>query len=192
MDSLLSYWKVKLSNAIQQLSTEDVYAENRQSLLRPLDHFVNETLPGLSIFHDSQEERDGFIFSHTDLSPRNVLIAGSPPRISGIVDFEFSGFFPWMHEFTGKSVVSEEEDEEGWPVLMHNEILRHLEDAGVVTPLHLKGTREWRDLIGLVELETYIAPWWLSTGGTEAGELNRELEIARAKVEHALLALKGE
>ena len=158
IDSLLSYWKVKLSHAIHQLSMEGVYTENRQPLLPLLNRFVNETLPALSLFHDSQEERDGFIFSHTDLSPRNVLISGSPPQISGIVDFEFSGFFPWMQDFTGKSIVSEEDDEEGWPILMHGEILRYLEDAGVVTPLHLRGTRKWREMMGLVELEVYIAP----------------------------------
>ena len=192
MTSLLSYWSAKLSHAIKQLSTKEIYAGSRQLLLPPLNRFIEEILPNLAIFQNSPEEKNGFVFTHTDLSSRNVLVAGSPPRITGVVDFEFSGFFPEMHDFTGYSIVSDEDDEGGWPVLMYNEVLRHLEDTGVVTPLYLKGSRQWRDLMGLVDLETYIAPWWLATGGTEADELARELEVARGKIEDALLALKGE
>ena len=192
LDSVLSYWRAKLANAIKQLSAEDVYALNRHSLLPLLERFNNETLASLSIFQASQGGKDGFIFSHTDLSPRNVLISGSPPEISAIVDFEFSGFFPWMQEYTGKSMVSEEEDEEGWPIDMHEQILQHLENSGIETPLPLSGTREWNELTNLVKLETYIAPWWLSADDTDPEELEKELRDAKKKVEDALAALTND
>jgi thiamine kinase-like enzyme len=189
MESALSYWKAKLCEAIDQLSTVDTYASNRDPLLPRLERFNKETIADLSIFQSDEEEKHVFIFSHTDLSPRNVLITGSPPQISGIVDFEFSGFFPYMRDFTGKSIVSEEEDEEGWPIGMHTQILLHLEGNGLETPLRLRGSNEWTELMNLVTLETYIAPWWLGTDITDPEELSKELRDARSKVEDALAAL---
>lgn len=191
IDSLLCYWKTRLSNALRKLNQEAVYIANRGSVKYRVEQFLTKTLPALSIFQDSHKQVGGFIFSHIDLAPRNVLVSASPLRISGILDFEFSGFFPWMQDFTGKSIVSEDDDEEGWPVAMHAQILQKLDDQGIMTPLRLKGSNLWIELMNLSQLETYIAPWWLSADGINANELEKELGEARSKVDEALSVLES-
>ena len=194
MDSLLSYWHAKLSHSVKWLTTNHVYSANRDSLEPVLLRFLRTTLPRLSIFSNTREQTNGFVFSHTDLSPRSVLTVGSPPQITGIVDFEFSGFFPWMQEFMGTSLVppDDENDHEAWPVPMLDQILKQLEDRGVETPIRLKGSKQLAELMNLAQLETYIAPWWLSANGIPVDALSSELTEAKSKVEVALSALQGD
>ena len=190
IDSLLSFWQTKLSWAINTLCIEEVFAANRKMLLGPLQEFVRAGLPSLSLFARDNESSHGFVFSHTDLSPRNVLISGSPPSVTGVVDFEFSGFFPLLQDFTGKSIISTKDDHEGWPDIMHMQILRRLNDAGEVTPVGMEEVSQWKELHLLTQLETFIAPWWLSEI-TKGEDMEAELKQARDNVERILSDLNS-
>ena len=187
--TLLSYWQIKLSCAIRKLVTEETYAPNREALSNLLENFVEKTLPDLSLFRNSREDEEGFLFSHTDLSPRNVLVSGSPPQITGFVDFEYAGFFPCLEDFTGFSIISEHDDPEGWPVSMHLEILQRMEEAGEVTPLN--DASEWRDFKSLARLETHIAPWWIEELDAATEESRSQLDEAKVVVEDTISSLRS-
>ncbi|PTB41733.1 uncharacterized protein TrAFT101_009653 [Trichoderma asperellum] len=72
---------------------------------------------------------DTFQFTHYDLFPRNILVTGSPPRITGIVDWEFPGFFPPVDEFLDDWL-----DGGDWPKEFYVAYLKRLEENGVATP----------------------------------------------------------
>ncbi|KAK3051969.1 hypothetical protein LTR09_006923 [Extremus antarcticus] len=196
LTSTLGFWKHRLSWALDTLATSRVYAPNREEerVVR-LQLFIDSVLPDLlPPFPETGEilPVESFVFTHTDLSPRNILVSGRPPRMTGIVDFEYSGFFPILQEFMGKSVVSLEEDDEGWPVDMHSAILQGFEDHlanGTMTG-RACDDREWKLTRTLMEMETHIAPWWLSEH-TPDGELESELLKARGTVDRCLSSLEA-
>lgn len=186
LDTTLSFWKHRLAFAVDTLATSSYLAPNRANgRLQRLRKFIDLNLPNL--LHN---DLGAFVFSHTDLSPRNVLVGGSPLRIVGIVDFEYSGFFPALQEFMGKSVVSLEEDDEGWPVDMFTTILQKLAESSNDGGLsgQSPSTREWKLTQTLMRLETYIAPWWLSAG---SDGLDAALQDAREKVDRCLASLQS-
>ena len=189
IDSLLSYWQTKLSHSIRELSTKSPFAANRAPNLPQLQEFVHSSLPSLFVF---REECEGFTFVHTDLAPQNVLVSGDPPTITGIIDFEFSGFFPSIEEFVPEWVAHEKGSGGDWPTYLYKTMLQELEGSGILTPLRLQSsnTNAWKELKCLSRLETYIAPWWLAEGGVEGPELVKELAVARAEVENAILDLR--
>lgn len=79
---------------------------------------------------------DRFVFVHGDIFPRNILVSNSdPPTVTGIIDFEFSGFLPPSEEF--EQDLSADRDVADWPVEIYQMLVDELEDAGVITPRSL-------------------------------------------------------
>jgi hypothetical protein len=121
-----AYFKIRLEDKIESLKTSETCAPNRR-LVPLLEEFVINTLPRLEFVNRGVGE---FIFTHYDLSPRNVLIFGNPPRISGIVDFEFAGFFSPLEEFLNDYVGNNGD----WPKEVYHAYLERLEHNEVDTP----------------------------------------------------------
>jgi hypothetical protein len=169
IDTLHDYYKVKLQDKLRQLASNDVYARNR--FLHPsVKTFMSNILPTLDLL--SRAVRDDFIFTHYDLSPRNILVSGSPYRITGIVDFEFAGFFSELEEFLNDSVGNKG----NWPEDSYNAYLEQLEQSGVHTPAGGIPKAVWEQAYCLEELLQNIAPWWLPgehAGTTLDAELDR-------------------
>ncbi|GKZ33549.1 hypothetical protein AbraIFM66950_003454 [Aspergillus brasiliensis] len=149
----LQYYQVRLETRLQKLQELDIFSENRD-LIPHIQKFITIQLPKLGI---SKEQKHSF-FTHYDLSPRNVLISSADhTKITGIIDFEFSGFFPELDEFVNDSVANEGD----WPDAFYEAYLNRLEACGMNTPR--KGIEEqyWRQAASLARLEDNIAPWWL-------------------------------
>ncbi|KAK9367471.1 hypothetical protein V1509DRAFT_640745 [Lipomyces kononenkoae] len=150
--SQLKYYRVKLETRLQKLQELDIFAGNRH-LIAPIREFIAIQLPQLGISNG----KNHFLFTHYDLSPRNVLMSADHMKITGIIDFEFSGFFPELDEFVNDSVANEGD----WPDAFYEAYLSRLELCGMNTPR--KGIKDqyWREATWLSRLEDNIAPWWL-------------------------------
>ncbi|KAE8141549.1 hypothetical protein BDV38DRAFT_296227 [Aspergillus pseudotamarii] len=150
--SQLQYYRVRLEARLQRLQELDIFAENRP-LIAPIRAFIAIKLPQLEICNETSR----FLFTHYDLSPRNVLMSADHTRITGIIDFEFSGFFPELDEFVNDTVANEGD----WPDAFYEAYLSRLEACGMKTSR--KGIKEqcWREATSLSRLEDNIAPWWL-------------------------------
>lgn len=171
--TIANYYKIRLENKLRILETDDIFASNRD-LVSPIRNFIRHTLPSMAVLHRGP---DVFVFTHYDLSPRNVLVSGTPPQITGIVDFEFSGFFPPLDEFLNDNVGNNGD----WPKDMYEVYLKRLEDNAVPTPLKSISQGHWEQALFLEKLLESIAPWWL-LDHCRGEECNQELNKARAQV----------
>ena len=133
-----------------------------------------------------------FLFTHYDLSPRNTLVSFPDsttsttctctshvsPKITGIIDFEFAGFFPPSHEFVNDYV-----DNGGdWPEQVYSSYLARLEELGVPTPRRGIDERLWKLEHQLGILLDNIAPWWLP-GGMDGDAVEAKLLECRGVAE---------
>jgi len=185
--SLLEHWQAVLGWQISRMTTDPVYAPNRDALLRPLRTFLETDLPRLALF--SQLDKPPFVFSHTDFFPRNVLVQRDPLRLSGIVDFEFAGFYPEMGEFVQDWLP--EDDDSQWPADMYEMMLDELDRLDEKTPRCLEPTE--RTALNLLhKLEDCIAPWWLrEVDVTGIDTISAELLKAREDVNKTLKLLEA-
>lgn len=174
------YHAIKIREKMKELQTSDTYARNR-TLVPKLEAFVKDTLPHLNIL--GREE--GYVFTHYDLSPRNVLISGSPPQISGIVDFEFSGFYSILDEFLNDYGANVED----WKKHHYDTYLERLESKGIKTPLKGIDKATWDKAHSVDRMLENIAPWWLP-GPHEGEALQEELKQAEAIVLEKITALE--
>lgn len=107
--TIANYYKIRLENKLRTLKTNNIFAPNRD-IAAPIRSFIEDVLPSMAILKTGP---DVFLFTHFDLSPRNVLVSGTPPQITGIVDFEFSGFFPPLDGFLN-DIVGNNGDSKGY------------------------------------------------------------------------------
>ncbi|KAL9485217.1 hypothetical protein ACSS6W_004006 [Trichoderma asperelloides] len=179
--SQLQYYQVKLETRLQKLQELNIFAGNRH-LIAPIREFIDIQLPRLGI--SSGESR--FLFTHYDLSPRNVLVSEDHTKITGIIDFEFSGVFPELDEFVNDSVANEGD----WPGAFYEAYLSRLEVCGMKTPR--KGIKDqyWREATSLSRLEDNIAPWWLENLAPEdKNQYSEDLRKSEKKVLEAIQLL---
>ncbi|KAG7289220.1 hypothetical protein NEMBOFW57_005584 [Staphylotrichum longicolle] len=170
------YLRIKVEDKLRQLQTTDIFLPNRY--LSPLlTAFVSDTLPTLKLANEAAE----FVFTHFDLSPRNVLVSGTPPMVTGLVDFEFSGFFPKVDEFVNDYV-----DNGGdWASAAYSAYLGRLAELGVDTPAHGIDEVVWRQAYWFGQMTEHIAPWWLPGDEGEEG-LKAALRESAAVVQEML------
>jgi hypothetical protein len=172
------YYGLKLDNKLQQLESCNIFARNRQ-LLGPHRRLRNDRLPEISfadMFAQTGIPTDTFLFTHYDLFPRNILVSGSPPRVTGIVDWEFSGFFPPMDEFL------EDWLDGDWPEPFYTTFLKRLEEKGVATPARSVKGDSWQVAYWLERVIESAAPWWLLPGSLTTDQTEKALEKAEAVV----------
>lgn len=64
----------------------------------PLDQWDHE--PAVIAIHEKPEGVYRVCFTHADLDPRNILVDPKDGKITGIVDWEFGGWYPEYWEYT--------------------------------------------------------------------------------------------
>lgn len=156
--SLLQYYRVRLETQLQKLQELDIFAGNKY-LIHPLREFIAMQLPKVGI----SNEKNLFLFTHYDLSPRNTLISTDQAKITGIIDFDFSGFFPELDEFVNDSTANKG----NCPDTFYKAYLGRLEACGMNTPRNGIKDQLWRETTLLSRLENNIAPWWLENVAPE-------------------------
>ncbi|PNY22501.1 Uncharacterized protein TCAP_07118 [Tolypocladium capitatum] len=182
------YYRIKLTDKLRELETSHTYTPNR-SLAAPIRAFVAEKLPHLQLTGPSVNEGtspDQHIFTHYDLSPRNVLVSGQPPRITGLVDFEFAGFFPPVEEFLNDYIGNAGD----WPQAFYNAYLERLEQNCIATPLKSFDADTWNLNCWLETLLGCIAPWELP-GSHKGAALEAKLRDAEADARRMLEKLNS-
>ncbi|KAK0624060.1 hypothetical protein B0T14DRAFT_517481 [Immersiella caudata] len=184
ISSTLDLYRIRLQHKVHELSQNDIYAPNRDLAPEISDLITKNTLPKL---FPAGPDSDSFIFTHFDLSPRNTLVSSHgnhPPKITGLIDFEFSGFFPPSDEFVNDYV-----DNGGdWPEEIYAAYLSRLEELEMPTPRKGMPERVWMVQHRLGVLMDNIAPWWLP-GGFDEEEVEGKLRECREVVRITLKEL---
>lgn len=189
VSSLYEYYKAKLECRLHKLTVAKPLQPNRD-LAELIRKFLDEKLSDFQLFkNDHKSAPTEFIFTHYDISPRNILVSTNPLRITGIVDFEFSGYFPEMDEFLNDSNNSSGGFPGVFPDVFYNTYLAYLEDLRIRTPLRSLDKDNWRQAYQLTRLEDHIAPWWLENGEHSPEEQERELRKAKEVVLEAIRGL---
>lgn len=182
--STTQQYTLKMERKLKDLETSDNYVTNRH--LAPLiKNFVQEKLPQLNIAVSPSHNASGsFVFTHYDFAPRNILLEGSPPKISGIVDFEFAGFFSPVEDFLNDAVGNEGD----WPQSHYSAYLQELESKGIATPERGISKAIWDRVHYLERVADNIAPWWLP-GPYTGPELETHFAKAAEKMQENLAKL---
>ena len=171
----LDYYKARLENEVDRLKQDDIFKSSRATLSEPLSDFFKDKLPQLELMKESGAP---FIFTHYDLSPRNILVAeGLPLTLTGIVDFEFAGFFPAEEEFTNLSITNKGD----WPEELEKWLYGELDFIFSVTKESLPQGLPFTQACSIIEMVNNIAPWWL-LGREKSAETEDELTDSRNKV----------
>lgn len=118
-------------------------------------------------------------------------------RISGLLDWEFSGFFSPFQEFLTASEeifnidqpLDQDWENLGSPVA--ESLFKYLTADGVSNPAYGFIKKHWLVARKLHQLEENVAPWWLREG-VEGDELEIELDMAAAWVERLIEELSNE
>lgn len=174
IDSPNAYYKTRLRSALNKLTNTKAFLPNRH-LIPIIDRYIENQLSQVALVNPGT----AFVFTHYDLSPRNILVTGD--RITGIVDFEFSGFFSPVEEFLNDYVNNGGD----WPSDVYVEYQRRLEQHHVPTPTGTMDGKLWANNYWLEKMTTCLAPWWLP--GPFAGQqLENELQKAAEIVTMAL------
>jgi hypothetical protein len=181
LQSVNAYQTCRLTRKMDELASKDTYAPNRH-LLPILQGFVQNDLPNMQLAMPLAQNQAGlFVFTHYDLAPRNILVSGQPPKITGIVDFEFSGFFHPMEEFLNDCI----DNRADWPATLYTAYQERLEENGIATPIGSMDRAIWNRNYWLETVVNYVAPWWLP-GKHEGEGLVKELKKAEAVVLNGL------
>ncbi len=131
---------------------------------------IDRGLPRLSVFADPRLNLTS-VLTNCDLSAQNLLVirpgaetgglassgARAPLRLSGVVDWEYAGFFSLVQEFLTAS-----------PELLQDVagsyagfLLPALTDCGIDTPIRGETIKpDWQSVRLLHRLQHLIVPWW--------------------------------
>ncbi|EXJ83738.1 hypothetical protein A1O1_07364 [Capronia coronata CBS 617.96] len=202
LNTSLKYFTHKLKAELRRLKTGELYEYNKEPVSKVVQRFIKEALPRLSMFDHGPET---FVFTHYDLSPRNVLVSAttSGVEVTAVVDLEFAGFFPLPEEFAN----TVENNQQEWPphayevflsTLKRLEALPEALSQSLLSP-SLGGTAdiafggpEFHQAVLLARIVGNTAPWWVKQeSGLSDEELKRELTMARESVEKAVEKLEG-
>ncbi|KAJ3156922.1 hypothetical protein HDU86_003457 [Geranomyces michiganensis] len=180
------YAKAMLEDAIFSLSIKPALSSNRHLVPR-LQSFAESSLGDLAVLSDPTFASS--VFTHGDLNARNILVHRDPSskllNLSGIVDFEWAGFFPLYHEFANSDGEAFDPDKDA---CMDKMLLDEMEKLGLETVRTVDPTL-WKQARDLDSLRTNVAPWWLMEMEPDNPRLEGELRDAAKVVEEILQRL---
>ncbi|KAK5947933.1 hypothetical protein OHC33_011038 [Knufia fluminis] len=183
--NLYQYYDHLLHDQIEKLKKNDVFAGMRPMILDRVEQFHVRILPHLrclrGLRNDGTEPaRNIAVFTHQDFAPRNILVTKVSGKLSvtGVLDFEFAGFFPETKEY----IVCMSRQKSDWGGLFASNILPVLTEQGLPNPSHDFDTSNFDSLRRLDNLIDSIAPWQLESGHMEGDDLDKAIEGAKSVV----------
>lgn len=205
LTSTEKYYALLFKNALKKLKDKQLLQYLSDEVYNIVKQFMDNTFPKLPIFRGT----DQMVFTHNDLSARNVLAAPNASggvNVSAVIDFEFAGFFPMYEEFAGHM----QNDNEEWALKKWSVFLTELNKrnalpeaiaANIPAPSAVGnhpdkcfefGTDEFHQATLLSRASINAAPWFIKEEKDYAkGELKKELNAAKARVENAITLLEG-
>ncbi|KAK3113138.1 hypothetical protein LTR53_009847, partial [Teratosphaeriaceae sp. CCFEE 6253] len=176
-----SYSRYRILDQLAKLEANENLAPNREELLVLVGDFVTDSLPNTYL---GRAKDIASVFTHNDLSPRNILVTQTG-QVTGVLDFEFAGFFPEEEEFTNLEVHNVDD----WPTSTLKAMYAELKMLHVDTPSHGRDKQSWDEAKLLAGVTTNIAPWWLLEASLEGEDLDVELRKARKVVKDGIAVL---
>ena len=195
-----------LKNSLKRLKDDKLLSDTSEEVYDLVKRFVDASFSKLPMFRNGSES---MIFTHDDLSTRNVMVAPSGSgdiKLSAIIDFEFAGFFPKDEEFAGHM----QNENEEWPLKKYATFLselKNLEALPEALAAHIPasstlgnandkcfefGTADFHQATLLLRTSINAAPWWIKEEkGFTREELQTEVKAAKARVEKAVAWLEG-
>ena len=111
----------RLQERLYKLQNNKLLESIKEEVLALAQDFSRDTFPGITHLVNSAGTKEVSTGRHNDFSPRNIFVFPSPYSHSktnfplapvhpaGLLDFEFSGFFPFRTEFLS-NVINHSED----------------------------------------------------------------------------------
>ncbi|KAF4446984.1 protein kinase-like protein [Fusarium austroafricanum] len=180
--SFLDFWKMQINWKIKDIRQSSVFSDGTEEIVVSVSDILENVLPRL--LSKTPIEHDRFVFTHGDLFPRNILVSEKkPPRITGIIGFEFSGFYPPWKEYVQEWQPYKRLAD--WPAEVYQQFLINVEASGDST-LHSTSQHDRAVIHELYRLRNYLDSGWL------VDEYGEEAAAARAKseIENAVKALR--
>jgi Phosphotransferase enzyme family len=185
----LRYYHVLSRDQLSRLNKETVFARTKERHAVEWDHWVQNDLPSYRLSH-----YESCVLTHFDFSPRNILIAYNDgvPTVTGVLDFEFTGFFPPEEEFLNAMVRQDSDwEERHWDVMM-----QEMAKLGQKVPPTPDAETEmcfdeveWQQSRIIAKMIDRIAPWEIMEGKFEEKELKRKLDEAAQVVNEGIRKL---
>ncbi|CAM6127235.1 unnamed protein product [Calypogeia fissa] len=169
-----------------EVKMESVRKDPRMKAMKALLPKVEALLETLET---GDEIRDSvqFVFTHGDLNIQNLLVTyiNDLPKITAVLDWEWSGMFPAEEEFfcSFEFIMDEAADGTNEREQLQSHFFDILEDAGVDTPRTLP--YYWQRKY-LYDLRETLFPWQIQ----DCDDVDKAIEKAVADVHHLLLKLR--
>ena len=186
----LSYYPTLAQDQLSRLKKEPQFSRNQQAYGTEWNAWASEELPQYTLCRKGK-----CVLTHLDFSPRNILVSTDEgvPRVTGILDFEFTGFFPPEEECLN-AMVRQEGDWEArhWDVIMREMAKLNQKvppTAGVEKEQSFDETH-WKQARIIAKIIDRLAPWDIIEGKYEDDELRRELDEAAGVVNEGLKKLR--
>ncbi len=186
----LLYYPTLAQDQLSRLEKEPQFSRNQQAHGAHWEDWVETELPKFPLC-----DKANCTLTHLDFSPRNILISseGGITRVTGVLDFEFTGFFPPEEEFLNAMVRQEGDwEKRHWDVIMQK-----MARLGQSVPPTLGVERErcfdethWKQARIIAKTIDRLAPWDIMEGKYEDKELKRELDEAAGVVNDGIKKLR--
>ena len=161
--SPLDYYTRHARDQAKRLMENHVFAGFRDQI-SPVVEDLLSTLPRIPVIQVRKPAR----FTHYDLSPRNILVSeNDSSQVTGLLDFEFAGFFPEEEEFVNAQVrQSDDWRKEGWKELMIalSSLGQKVPPTKGLSKEHCINEQDWKQLEALAQIIDSIAPWDIQEG----------------------------
>ena len=186
----LSYYPTLAQDQLKRLNQEPQFKRTKLAHGAEWEEWIQNDLPQ---YHLSRERNN--VLTHFDFSPRNILMSyiGTQLRVTGILDFEFTGFCPPEEEFLNATIRQEGDwEERHWDVIMRE--MAKLEQKVPPTPALERSKcfdeTEWKRARIIAKTIDRLAPWEIMEGKFGEEELKRELDEAAGAVNEGLKKLR--
>ena len=188
----LDYYAGCIENKLIDLKQNaNCQSTQTSGIIALVEDFVRRDFLGLDMFSADVDQSPRF--THNDFAPRNILVQedGGMLKVTGILDFEFAGYFPAEDEFT--NLVNGDDWPDTFGSLFLSALGRLGDEVAPVSGLVDCKTlppRQWQEAYLVSNLIEDIAPWFAAVGGVQGDKLEEKLLQAADRVRDGITKLR--